>query len=169
MSKNFPNENGKIIKIDGDSLLIYLIGGPIGVIASFFIPANDNILIKAAMFIAGSAAIYFWWKNKDSNKQYIIDSKNDLFFIPLNDEPFCKLSEIVSVNRRQESKKSRESFFENNKVKYRTVTKYKYCIHIIGEDISADFDFDSQQDRDHLYSALIFGIKDVKNFMNHNY
>lgn len=46
------------------------------------------------------------------------------------------------------------------------LTKYKYYIQIIGKNISEEFSFASQGDRDELSSILRVGLNDVQDFLN---
>lgn len=73
--------------------------------------------------------IFIFWdgfSDRKKNPNYIVDARNNLFFIPREDDPYCKLSEIDVVNKRQESRTERKSYYEDRRTKYRTVTKYSY-------------------------------------------
>jgi hypothetical protein len=167
-NSSFSNPNGKIFKINDACPLCWLFLGVIGLlfsIASVVLSDHTNNSLIVIIIIASIASLIYGWLNKDKNTSYIIDSKNNCFYIPLKDEPFCKLSDIDTVNKRQELRKDRESYTENGKTKYRTVTKHTYYVQIIGEEISTDFSFESQGKRDHLYSSLRIGIKDVNDLI----
>lgn len=171
-NSSFSNPDGKIFKINDACPLCWLFMGVIGLLfssASVVLSDHTNnsliVILIVIIVIASIASLSYGWLKKDKNTSYIIDSKNNYFYIPLKDEPFCKLSDIDAVNKRQESRKDRESYTENGRKKYRTITKHTYYLQIIGEEISTDFSFESQGKRDHLYSSLKIGIKDVNDFI----
>lgn len=161
------NPNGKIYEIDHACPMCWIFGGMAGFAISLVL-----LILNTGWFIISVvvAVVSAWFlidgiKNKNKNTKYIIDSKNDTFFVPLEDAPYCKLSDIDKINKRQESSKTRESYREDGKTKYRTVINYTYYVQIIGENISTDFSFSSQGNRDRLYCSLQAGVDSIKKFM----
>lgn len=162
------NPNGKVFKIDDACPLLWVFAGIIGFFISiaFSVSGSESKSLAIIItFLISIACFLYGWLNKGKNTSYIIDSKNNCFFVPLRNEPFCKLSDIHAVNKRQESRKKRGYYQEDGKKQHRTVTTYTYYVQIVGEEISTDFSFSSQGKRDELYSSLKIGIKDVRDFL----
>jgi len=173
MSNNpFFNQNGKVFEINDACPLCWLFTGLLGIaifLFMFFQSSPSWIVVLGST--VSCICIWLGWRKKDKNKKYIINSKENTFFIPYKDEPYCRLSEIDAVNKRQESTKQRQEFREysngRSRTKHRTITTYTYYVQIIGEGISRDFSFSSQGKRDELYSSLKVSIKDVRDFLGH--
>lgn len=172
MSNNpFFNPNGKVFEINDACPLCWLFTGILGIAISFFIffQSSPSWIVVLGLTVS-CICIWFGWSKKDKNTKYIINSKYNTFFIPYKDEPYCRLSTIDAVNKRQESTKKRQEFREysngRSRIKHRIVTTYTYYVQIIGEGISCDFNFSSQGKRDELYSSLKAGIKDVHDFLS---
>lgn len=171
MSNNpFFNQNGKVFEINDACPLCWLFTGILGVaISSFIFFQSAPSWIVVLGLTVSCICIWFGSSKKNKNTKYIINSKDNTFLIPYKDEPYCKLSEIDAVNKRQESRKERKTFTEYNdgrsRIKHRSVITYTYYVQIIGEGISRDFSFSSQGKRDELYSSLKVGIKDVRDFL----
>ena len=175
MNNDFYNPNGKVFEInDRCPICDILYGSGIIAVTLFFAPhyktmndVNPILLIILLLFLSvGGFLVYMGWIGRKRNTRYIINSKDNSFFIPLKDDVYCRLSDIEAVNRRQESRKVNRSYYmENGKARKRTVTEHSYYVQIVGENISKDFCFDSQGKRDEVYSSLNIGIKDVNDFL----
>lgn len=129
---------------------------------------SESGLIILVIFAIGFGVIFFGLWSLRKNQKYIVNSKNNKFYIPLKNEPYCDLSDIDVLNKRVDSVKERKSFYENGKQKYRTVTKYFYYIDILGADFSRELSFSSQGRRDKVYSCLKLGIKSAKEHLAAN-
>jgi hypothetical protein len=107
------------------------------------------------------------------NPNYVINSIKDEFYLPYEDYPLCKLSDISTVNKRTETERNRVKRTEyvngKRKERYRTEIEHTYYVQIIGAGITEDFEFDEQGERDALYSSLKTGIKEVNDFIRRNY
>jgi len=181
MNNTFSNPNGKIFEIYSEYSPIYetlknlFFAVFFLAIAIFFLPRDAITMANPLLWIFflgvfGVSLLFFKeayidWNNRNKDTRYIINSKNNTFFVPLSTEIYCQLSDIDTINRRHETVKKRESYYENGKQKYRNVTVTYYYVQIIGENITNDFGFESQGLRDELYSSLTIAVKDVKTFL----
>lgn len=125
-------------------------------------------LVFWAVTLLGSYLIFHGIFNSRKNSKYIIDSKNNNFYIPLKNDPYCSLSDIDVANKRQESRRVRESYTQNGKTRYRTVTKHSYFIDIVGETFSKELSFTSKSKRDKTYSCLKIGMNSTKKYLADN-
>ena len=182
----FLNPEGKVYEMEGADPFLALGVGVVGFVVTaamllFFIFSHQQISEEFTEFgynfyvisMIGIFAISLWifrqgWNDCDKNTQYIINAKRNLFFVPLSDEPLCCLSDIEDINIRTESERVRESYSENQKTKYRTVTRYTHYISLVGHSVDYDTGFRSKGERDQLHSYLKLGIGSVKDFLKKN-
>jgi len=179
MNNDFYNPNGKVFEINDRCPICDILYGSGAIVVALFVYIQDfvphyktmndvNLIVLVILLLflsAGGFLVYMGWIGRKRNTRYIINSKDNSFFIPLKDDVYCRLSDIEAVNRRQESRKVSQSYMENGKARKRTVTEHSYYVQIVGENISKDFCFDSQGKRDEVYSSLNIGIKDVNDFL----
>jgi hypothetical protein len=181
-SNSFHNPNGRVYEVSssasepGSTRKFLGILLPIVAVVLIFIKPSNIIPVFPIIII--SPFIYYFGVRaakavEGKNPNYVINSMNNAFYLPYEDEPLCKLSDISAVNKRTETEKNRVKRTEyvngKRKEKYRTETERTYYVQIIGSGISEDFDFDDQGERDALYSSLKTGIKEVNDFIRRNY
>lgn len=117
------------------------------------------------------AAYLAYLNNKDNqkitqnNNQFIIDARNDEFYVPFENAPVCKLSEIVKVNQ------SQGHYLESHDVLTRLIgalskepkreQKLLYNVQVITQNYNKTFESPSREHRDWLYSALNAAVKEI--------
>lgn len=157
-------EAGNIYKINGYCNLCRLLLALLFLSLGIFIyrqGLQGTIFWALVSIIAGFIFGIIYIKNINKNHQYVIDSINDVFYRPIKNEPVCKLSEIVDLNKRSYQRQVRESFYENGKQKHRNKTEITYYLDIVTTEgvITETLD---KSTRDALHSLILKGIKDIQ-------
>lgn len=103
-------------------LLIYIFITPVHVQKGTYI--MDFIFKSIIYFLIGSAIVIMayrvWVATKTKNK-FIINTDNDLFYLPKNNKPFCKLSDLENIR------------YYTEEIKVKSSRYTVYCLEITGK------------------------------------
>jgi len=116
------------------------------------------------------------WFCKDQHTKYIFNSKNNAFFTPGSNEPYCKLSDIDDVDIRQEhieydTGDSLRSLGLHPLTGYsgekNMVYHTDYIVKIVGVGFSKEFQFTNRKKVEIILKHLKSSIKNVRDFLDH--